>query len=433
MIGGRREILPRLALVVAAALASLLASAAGGAAAPGASGASDVVAARAARSPAAVRDYWTVRRMRAATPAGLVADAAGRLRRAPHERLGPVERRPRTAVDSSATNTAFPTRVHGKVFLTIAAGSDPGDFVCSGTVVVSNGHTLVLTAGHCVDDADFGGGFATNWVFVPGYRDGDRPFGSWPARELFTTEAWSEDASSRQDLGAARVARDEEGRGIEDVVGGREIAFGRPRAAQFVAFGYPAEPTVFHLDFDGGSLFSCPSSVTGSDSPPGSGPQTMQIDCDMSAGSSGGSWVNAEGAVNGLTSYGYATDLTHLYGPYFGSAANELYDRASGPPLLCAGSEVTNLGGAAADDLAGGEGGEAFRLAGAGDVARGLGGGDAACGGAGRDRLRGGPGNDELRGGPGADVLAGGPGFDVCVGGPGRDRGPGCERRRKIP
>ncbi len=297
----------------------------------------------------------------------------------------------------------------------------------------SNGHTLVWTAGHCVDDAEFGGGFATNWTFVPGYKDGARPFGTWPARELFTTGAWADDANTRQDLGAARVARDEQGRGIEDVIGARAIAFGRPRAGRFAAFGYPAEPTILHLDFDGERLFSCPSSVTGSDSPPGSGPPTLQIDCDMTPGSSGGSWVTPEGAVNGVTSYGYTGDLTHLYGPYFGTAAAELYERASGPPLLCAGSEVTNLGGPAADAFTGAERGDSFRLAGGGDEARGLGRGDAFCGGAGADRLRGGPGGDELRGGPGRDVLIGGPGRDTCVGGPGRDRATGCERRRNIP
>ena len=30
----------------------------------------------------------------------------------------------------------------------------------------SNQHTLVWTAGHCVHDPEFGGGFATNWIGV---------------------------------------------------------------------------------------------------------------------------------------------------------------------------------------------------------------------------------------------------------------------------
>ena len=49
----------------------------------------------------------------------------------------------------------------------------------------------------------------------------------------------------------------------------------------------------------------------------------------MSGGASGGGWVNAEGALNGLTSYGYAGDFSHLYGPYFGATIETLYKAAS--------------------------------------------------------------------------------------------------------
>ena len=412
---------------------------AAGAIAPGTAiaAARGVLSAPAGEPAAAVRAYWTASRMRAARPADLVLDAAGNLRRAtpaeaPSARSAPAAHS-RTAVDSSGDNTEYPGRVHGKVFFTIPGGSQPGDFVCSATVVTSGGHTLVWTAGHCVVDSEFGGGFATNWAFVPGYRDGQRPYGTWPAQRLFTTEAWGEDADSRQDLGAARLARDGDGHGIEDVVGAREISFSRPRPTDLVAYGYPAEPTLFHLDFDGEHLFGCASPITGRDNPPGPGPPTLQIDCDMTGGSSGGGWVTAEGAINGVTSYGYAGDLEHLYGPYLGTEASDLYGRASAGAALCAGAEVTNLGSGSRDDFIGGARRDALKLGAGRDSARGLDAGDAACGGGGRDRLDGGPGNDRLRGGGGPDVLIGGDGFDVCVGGPGHDRARGCERRRQIP
>jgi V8-like Glu-specific endopeptidase len=368
--------------------------------------------------------YWTGQRMRAARPADVRLGPRGRVTRA--------DAAPR-AIDTSASSSSFPGNVHGKVFFTVAGGSDPGDFVCSATAVDSNRHTLVWTAGHCVNDAQFGGGFASNWVFVPGYDEGATPFGKWAAERLFTTAAWADRQEIRQDLGAARLARDAEGRGIQDAVGSRPIEFALPRAQQFTAFGYPAETTLLGPAFDGERLYTCDSAVTGSDNPPGDGPDTMQIDCDMSGGASGGGWVNAAGEVNGVTSYGYTGDFFHLYGPYFGADARALYRDASGSPLLCAGAEVTNLGGAAADDFGGGDGADAFRTTGAADRARGYAGEDTACGGGGGDRLKGGDADDELRGGAGADVLNGGPGFDVCVGGPGLDRGPGCEERRQIP
>jgi Ca2+-binding RTX toxin-like protein len=407
------------------------------AAAPAGQAAAPLKAAVAGPSPAAVRDYWTSRRMRRAQPADLALTASGSLVRAPdaarRQPRGAIAPQPLTAIDTSDTSASFPGRVHGKVFFTIPAGSDQGDFVCSGTAVTSNQHTLAWTAGHCVNDPEFGGGFATNWTFVPGYRNGEEPFGEWPAAQLFTTAAWSDAADIRQDFGAARLVRDANGQGIEDVIGARPIAFKLPRTEQYTAFGYPAEPTVFEPTFDGQRLYTCASGVTGSDSPPGSGPETMQIDCDMSGGSSGGSWVNADGAVNGLTSYGYQLDFQHLYGPYFGGEAQRFYEQASGPGLGCGGVQVTNLGGAGADDFSGDDRAQSFKLKGDGDRARGYGGDDQACGGDGDDRLKGGDGNDVLRGGDGSDLLNGGPGNDLCIGGPGRDRAPGCERRRQIP
>ena len=442
MIGGGRQILPGriLATVLALAAAVVPASASGSgelASQPAAGTLDTVIAARPAERAAAVRSYWTPYRMRAARSAALVVGRSGALRRpwastsAPPTAAG--VRHGRTAFDASAENTAFPGRVHGKVFLTVTGGSDPGDFFCSATVVGSRSHTLVWTAGHCVHDATLGGGFASNWTFVPGYRDGERPFGTWPAGQLFTTRAWGEQGNPRQDLGAALLVRDPEGRGIEDVVGARGIGFDRRRPGLLAAFGYPAEPSLFHLEFDGERLYGCSSAVTGRDNPPGAGPPTRQIECDMTGGASGGGWVTRDGAIDGVTSYGYAGDLTHLYGPFLGEEARELYQRASGPPVLCAGAEVTNLGGAGRDDFAGGERGDAFRLEGGGDRARGGAATDDACGGGGHDLLVGGAGDDVLRGGRGRDVLRGGPGFDLCVGGPGRDRGPGCERRRQIP
>ena len=393
-------------------------------AAPMASG-DDVDSRRVAARPAAVREYWTPDRMRAASPADLVLTGTGEVARAVGQ--------PRAATDVSESSTSFPERVHGKVFFTVAAGSQPGDYVCSGTAVSSNRHTLAWTAGHCVNDPEFGGGFATNWTFIPGYRNGDEPFGEWPATSLLTTAAWRDDADIRQDVGAAVLARNVEGQGVEDAVGARPIDFRLSRDQQYTAFGYPAQPTLFEPTFDGERLYTCDSPVTGSDNPPGNGPETIQIVCDMSGGSSGGGWVNADGAVNGLTSYGYQLDFDHLYGPYFGSDAEDLYEQASGKALKCGGAAVTNLGRSGPDDFSGGDGAEAFKLKGDADRARGFGGDDLACGGGGADKLKGGEDDDTLRGGDGNDVLNGGPGVDLCIGGDGHDRGPGCEQRRSIP
>jgi V8-like Glu-specific endopeptidase len=391
------------------------------------------VSAPAEKAPSQVRAYWTAKRMEAATPLELHLDRHGRLAHAPAEDASLPLLSDDRAADVSSSSANFPERTHGKVFFTLAGGSEPGDYVCSGTVVESNSHSVVWTAGHCVDDSETGGGFATNWIFVPGYQAGAAPYGEWPAKRLDTTSGWRTAANTRVDFGAATVARDADGRGVEDVVGARHIAFGQPRTKSIAAFGYPAEPTLFQPLFDGERLYRCDSAITGSDDPPGNGPETEQIECDMSGGSSGGGWVDADGAVIGLTSYGYAADINHLYGPYFGGDARDLYEQVSGAPVLCADVAVTNLGGGGVQDYKGQGGPQSFRMGGGSDHARGGSGNDAACGGGGNDHLAGSAGGDTLVGGAGSDTLVGGPGRDVCIGGPGRDHATGCEQVRSVP
>nr|BFE87519.1 hypothetical protein GCM10020093_101200 [Planobispora longispora] len=55
---------------------------------------------------------------------------------------------------------------------------------CSANAVTSENKSTVITAGHCVK---MGGSFHGNWVFVPGYDNGNRPYGTWVATTLYTT------------------------------------------------------------------------------------------------------------------------------------------------------------------------------------------------------------------------------------------------------
>ena len=161
---------------------------------------------------------------------------------------------------------SFPARVHGKVFLTL----DGADYVCSATVVSSPSHTLAWTAGHCVHGADFGAGFATNWMFVPGYADGQRPFGEL-GRDLAPDHRRLGEQRQRPLRRRRRGPRPRrQGRGIEDALGARGIAFNEPRGQTFDIFGYPAEDANTFLlppNFDGERLFSCHSAQTADDTP----------------------------------------------------------------------------------------------------------------------------------------------------------------------
>jgi hypothetical protein len=283
-----------------------------------------------AQSPTAIKSYWTSARMRNAQPADAIAPARLAQSRA---LIGPSRSAKTAALHQRVTKTSsYPNRTEGKVFFTLGP-PDAGDYACSGTAVRSPGRSLVWTAGHCVYDAGvLGGGYATNWEFVPGYSDGRKPFGEWPASRLATTRQWKGTGllgggDSAFDFGAARVAR-HNGRLLQSRIGARRIAFNQPRNQVYTAFGYPADRPP--PEFDGRHLFRCRSPYRGGDASFGP-PAPIRISCDMTAGASGGGWIiwrHRSGYVSSVTSYGYRSDSTHFYGPYQGNAAQALYQAA---------------------------------------------------------------------------------------------------------
>jgi V8-like Glu-specific endopeptidase len=314
-------------------------------AAPGASAATPqrlgaAVVDRVAESVGSVRAYWTPARMRAARPARLLAAWAAR---------APAGRSARPAAARAERSAArrvrlaspvrkakhSPTRAHGKVFF--VAG--PDRYECSGTAVRAASQSLVLTAAHCAYLTMFPLGTANaihDWIFVPAYTDGRAPFGKWAATSLAAPVGWIDSdpqigprgeivgGDSRFDLGGVTVAPAPGGRTLEAKVGGRRVAFGRPRRHRYAAFGYPAEGR-----FSGQREFACSSPYRGADLAFGP-PPPIKISCDMTAGASGGGWIDRKGRLVSVTSYSYSNDSGSLYGPYFGDALRAFFGSVSG-------------------------------------------------------------------------------------------------------
>jgi hypothetical protein len=273
------------------------------------------------QDPASVREYWTPERMRDAIPINPLAGLLEINRRGTIAK--PVRR-----------SRLEPYRSHGKVFFTLGGT----DYVCSGTAIKAPAENVVWTAGHCVygEDGLLSTGFASNWEFVPAYRDGDAPFGEWPKEPggLAATTQWKQSSDGclpvlsscgnvAHDFGAANVA-ELGGRDLQERVGGRPIQFFGPRDRTYKAIGYPQHPS-FH---NGERMYACKSPYKGADTGQGN-PPPMRIRCDMPGGSSGGGWV-ADGKVASVVSYGYDTEPNNLYGPYQGSSAQSLYNQVKG-------------------------------------------------------------------------------------------------------
>lgn len=276
------------------------------------------------QSPAAVRAYWTPDRMRGAIPADRVRD---------HGPASPAAK-PSGGGGGSTSGASFatfqaplaelttqPVSTNGKVFFSDGAYN----YWCSGTSVQSANRSVVLTAGHCVNQGP--GDYHVNWTFAPAYSDGSAPLGSWPAVTLDTTTAWQTKGQYGKDVGAAVVAVDGSGQRLADRAGARAVVFNSTRNQDYLAHGYPAQ-----AKFNGQRLWISDTRWSRDDS--SASPPTMGIPTNLNGGSSGGGWVvgndyrSASAAVASVNSYTYRGLRDVMFGPYLQNLPSSADDAA---------------------------------------------------------------------------------------------------------
>jgi V8-like Glu-specific endopeptidase len=287
-------------------------------------------AAPAAMSARQALRFWTPARMRQARPLDAPERGAKGLAHASRAVAGggeggvlESEARARAEFATVADPTASGFRQNGVIFIVLPEGFGFGR--CSGTSVNSPNRSVVITAGHCVNE--FGNWFNQDWVFVPGYHDGVRPFGVFVAKWLGATAHWANGNSENADVGAAVVSRNERGQLLGDAVGGYGIAWNLPAHQVFDVHGYPVEHP-----FDGASQRVCSETpFLGHDlaSFLWPGPLNLAIRCDVTGGASGGGWTIHGDVLNSVTNYGYGDDPTTDFGSYFGEDVHNLYKQAA--------------------------------------------------------------------------------------------------------
>ncbi|MFI6521202.1 trypsin-like serine peptidase [Spirillospora sp. NPDC050679] len=266
-----------------------------------------------------IRGHWTPARMAA-------ADAPVRVpsHRPDRRRASAPFQRERTAAVTGAlwTRGGAVARGTGRVFYTVAGR----DHVCSAATVRSANRDVVVTAAHCVRPP---GGWADNWIFVPGYRDGDGPHGGFTARRMFVPREWSRDpggpAGGDHDVAMVALAP-AAGRHVADVAGGLPLAFGGPGHRRTHVFGYPAAGR-----YDGERLAYCSGvpALSRRGATAGRG-----LRCDLTRGASGGPWLTGfdpatgRGAITSISSFKFADDQATMYGPPFGPSVRHAYEQA---------------------------------------------------------------------------------------------------------
>lgn len=206
----------------------------------------------------------------------------------------------------------------GRLFFTNEKGQDS---YCTATALQSRNRSTVMTAGHCVQLPASPGNHYSNMVFVPGYSEGKRPYGTFAVRTLAMPRSWEHD--DENDV-AAVVVDPRKGKSLTDVVGGQAMAVDRKPGGKVTVFGYPDS-----REERGERLMYCAG--TTSKTPDG----RQSVHCPMEGGSSGGPWLADFEKKSGLgklvsvnSSGDAAEDGSVMQGEVLGTTADELHARA---------------------------------------------------------------------------------------------------------
>lgn len=196
-----------------------------------------------------------------------------------------------------------------------------GDHFCTASVVQSAGKNLLVTAAHCVHGGK-GGGYKSDLVFVPEYRDGAAPQGEWPVTGITVDQRWIDATDPDLDVAFVTVGA-VGGKQIEDVLGGNRLGVnpGFGRVVQIT--GYPSTAS---------APISCFNTTTQQSQ------YQMRIDCTgYPGGTSGSPWLTAFdkqtrtgtviGVIGGYQQGGSTEDIS--YSCYFDTDVQNLYTRAN--------------------------------------------------------------------------------------------------------
>jgi V8-like Glu-specific endopeptidase len=196
-----------------------------------------------------------------------------------------------------------------------------GGHYCTASVVASPGRDLLITAAHCINAGLGSGAYAQDIVFIPGYRDGQAPFGTWAVRRLLVAPQWISESDPSLDIGFV-VLQPDNGREIQDVVGASQLGTDIGYRYLVRVTGYPdgAAAPVTCVNWTSGE------SVT-----------QLRFDCgSFTDGTSGSPWIaninprtgtgTIVGVIGGYQQGGDSPAIS--YSSYLGTAAQSLYEQA---------------------------------------------------------------------------------------------------------
>ncbi|MDG4865547.1 trypsin-like serine protease [Streptomyces sp. T-3] len=121
-----------------------------------------------------------------------------------------------------------------------------GDHWCTASVVDSPGRNVIATAGHCVmnvtEDGTVEDLTEQDLAFAPDFQgagEGKHPYGLWRVKGAYLDDRWKYQADDRADYAFLTLEPDEQGRNVQDVVGGSVPDFASGFDREVTVYGYP--------------------------------------------------------------------------------------------------------------------------------------------------------------------------------------------------
>jgi V8-like Glu-specific endopeptidase len=192
-----------------------------------------------------------------------------------------------------------------------------GKHFCTASVVDSPHGDLAITAAHCVTGERPG-----QIAFVPGYHNGDEPYGVWLVTRVVVDTQWQRSQNPDHDVAFLVLRRQDGTTGVQDLTGGERLGTGWPAGIQVRLLGYP-------------DWAQRPVACTSRARP--FGRRQMRFDCGgYTDGTSGGPFLARWDAKTGLGTvigviggYEQGGNLASVsYSPRFGRAVQDLYQTA---------------------------------------------------------------------------------------------------------
>jgi len=191
-----------------------------------------------------------------------------------------------------------------------------GTHFCTAAVVHSAHGDLAVTAAHCLS------GTSRPIAFVPGYANGQQPYGIWQVTRAYTDEAWQSAQDPDHDVAFLQLSPASDGTRVEDVTGAEQLGTGWAAPTLVQVIGYPNSADQPVLCANWAKTF---------------GPTQLEFDCGgYTNGTSGGPFLadpsgasgqgTVIGVIGGYQEGGNTPEVS--YSAVFGAAVAVLFETA---------------------------------------------------------------------------------------------------------